>query len=203
MNDVEDVPVSRSRIDALVTALSCASVDRFDDPQAAVAPRAEDEFGLLEGALAVFLSELADAKGALQRAVEQQRMTISALSTPIIDVWDGVVTLPLVGVIDTQRALEMTERLLARIVQTGARAVIIDLTGVEIVDTATADHLARLTRAAELLGARCIVTGIGPHIARTLVGMGVELGRVRTLRTLKEALRVCIAEDAQAAREGR
>jgi len=203
MNDVDDVSVARSRIDALITALSCASVDRFDDPHAEVVTRAEDDFGMLEGALGVFLSELAEAKGALQRAVEQQRMTISALSTPIIDVWDGVVTLPVVGVIDTQRAMEMTERLLSRIVQTGARAVIIDLTGVEIVDTATADHLARLTRAAELLGARCIVTGIGPNIARTLVGMGVELGRVRTLRTLKEALRVCIAEDAQAAREGR
>lgn len=188
------VEVSPERIDRLLTALACASVDRFDDPHAHVTPGAEDEFGLLEGAFAVFIDELAEAKGALQRAVEQQRMTISALSTPIIDVWDGVVTLPLVGVIDTQRAVEMTERLLARIVESGARAVIIDLTGVEVVDTATADHLVRLTRAAGLLGARCYVTGIGPSIARTLVGMGVDLGGARTLRTLKEALRACIAE---------
>ncbi|MBK8714384.1 MAG: STAS domain-containing protein [Deltaproteobacteria bacterium] len=128
-------------------------------------------------------------------------MTISALSTPIIDVWEGVVTLPLVGVIDTQRAVEMTERLLARIVESGARAVIIDLTGVEVVDTATADHLVRLTRAAGLLGARCFVTGIGPNIARTLVGMGVDLGGVRTMRTLKEALRACIDEGAAAPRQ--
>jgi rsbT co-antagonist protein RsbR len=195
------VHVDPLRIDRLLTALACASVDKFDDPHAHVAPAAEDEFGLLEGAFAVFIDELAEAKGALQRAVEQQRLTISALSTPIIDVWDGVVTLPLVGVIDTQRAVDMTERLLARIVESGARAVIIDLTGVEVVDTATADHLVRLTRAAGLLGARCLVTGIGPSIARTLVGMGVDLGGVRTMRTLKEALRACIDEQGDAARK--
>lgn len=194
MSGEDTVAVATARIERLLTALSCVSVDRFDDPHATIEPESEDEFGMLEGAFAVFVGELAEAKGALQRAVEQQRLTISALSTPIIDVWDGVVTLPLVGVIDTQRAVEMTERLLARIVESGARAVIIDLTGVEVVDTATADHLVRLTRAAGLLGARCYVTGIGPNIARTLVGMGVDLGGVRTLRTLKEALRVCIAE---------
>jgi rsbT co-antagonist protein RsbR len=197
----EPVRVDTARIDRLLTALACASVDKFDDPHVHVTPSAEDEFGLLEGAFAVFVAELAEAKGALQRAVEQQRLTISALSTPIIDVWDGVVTLPLVGVIDTQRAVEMTERLLARIVESGARAVIIDLTGVEVVDTATADHLVRLTRAAGLLGARCFVTGIGPSIARTLVGMGVDLGGVRTMRTLKEALRACIDELGEAPRK--
>ncbi|MBK6920059.1 MAG: STAS domain-containing protein [Deltaproteobacteria bacterium] len=200
MKAPRSVQIDASRIDRLLGALACVSVDRFDDPDSHVTPAAEDEFGLLEGAFQIFIGELAEAKAAAQRAIEQQRMTISALSTPIIDVWEGVVTLPLVGVIDTQRAVEMTERLLARIVESGARAVIIDLTGVEVVDTATADHLVRLTRAAGLLGARCFVTGIGPNIARTLVGMGVDLGGVRTMRTLKEALRACIDEGAAAPR---
>jgi rsbT co-antagonist protein RsbR len=194
MTDSRNIEIDAQRVDRLLGALACVSVDRFDDPDAHVQPAAEDEFGLLEGAFQIFIGELEEAKAAAQRAIEQQRMTISALSTPIIDVWEGVVTLPLVGVIDTQRAVEMTERLLARIVESGARAVIIDLTGVEVVDTATADHLVRLTRAAGLLGARCFVTGIGPNIARTLVGMGVDLGGVRTMRTLKEALRACIDE---------
>lgn len=194
MSDSRNIEIDAQRVDRLLGALACVSVDRFDDPDAHVQPAAEDEFGLLEGAFQIFIGELEEAKAAAQRAIEQQRMTISALSTPIIDVWEGVVTLPLVGVIDTQRAVEMTERLLARIVESGARAVIIDLTGVEVVDTATADHLVRLTRAAGLLGARCFVTGIGPNIARTLVGMGVDLGGVRTMRTLKEALRACIDE---------
>ena len=194
MTDSRNIEIDAQRVDRLLGALACVSVDRFDDPDAHVQPAAEDEFGLLEGAFQIFIGELEEAKAAAQRAIEQQRMTISALSTPIIDVWEGVVTLPLVGVIHTQRAVEMTERLLARIVESGARAVIIDLTGVEVVDTATADHLVRLTRAAGLLGARCFVTGIGPNIARTLVGMGVDLGGVRTMRTLKEALRACIDE---------
>jgi rsbT co-antagonist protein RsbR len=203
--------VTLERIDRLHTALACASVDRFDEPQAQVEIQGEDEFGTLEGAMQVFLSELAETKASLQRSlaeahasrtelqnkletIEQQRMTIRELSTPILDLWDGVLTLPVVGIIDTQRAVEMTERLLSRIVETGARAVILDITGVEVVDTSTADHLVKLTRAAGLLGTRCIVTGIGPHVARTLVGMGVELDGVRTLRTLRDGLRACIED---------
>jgi rsbT co-antagonist protein RsbR len=203
--------VALERIDRLHTALACASVDRFDDPQAQIDVKDEDEFGYLEGAFQVFLSELATTKNSLQQTlaeaqasrtelqarletIEQQRMTIRELSTPILDLWDGVLTLPVVGIIDTQRAIEMTERLLGRIVETGARAVILDITGVEVVDTSTADHLVKLTRAAGLLGTRCIVTGIGPNVARTLVGMGVELEGVRTLRTLQDGLRACLEE---------
>jgi rsbT co-antagonist protein RsbR len=206
------VPVAKDRIDRLHTALSHASIDRFDEPEAQVEVRANDDFGNLEGALSVFLTELADAKRGLFKALEemqksrddlqnklltidQQRMTIRELSTPILDLWEGVLTLPMVGVIDTQRALEMTEQLLARVVETGARHVIIDITGVEVVDTSTADHLIKLTRAARLLGAKCVVTGIGPNIARTLVGMGVELEGLRTMRTLREGLKACL-EDA-------
>lgn len=209
MSNDEHTRVQQTRIDALLMALSYASVDRFDVPAAQVTSQAEDAFGHLEGAFALFLGELADAKAAATKAfleseaareeltrklltIEQQRHTIRALSTPIIDLWDGVLTLPLVGTLDTQRTVEMTEQLLDRIVATGASDVILDLTGVDVVDTMTADHIGKMTRAAGLLGCRCTITGIGPHIARTLVGIGVDLGGVRTLRTLKDGLRACI-----------
>jgi rsbT co-antagonist protein RsbR len=211
-----DLTVSRERVDRLHTALACASADRFEDPEAQIEVSGDDDFSTLEGALHVFLSELAEAKRGLYRALEemkasrdelqnklvmidQQRLTIRELSTPILDLWDGVLTLPMVGAIDTQRAMDMTEQLLRRVVETGARYVILDITGVEVVDTATADHLVKLTRAARLLGTRCILTGIGPNVARTLVGMGVELGELQTLRTLREGLRACL-EDERAAR---
>jgi len=207
----ETVSIDAARIQSLLAALSFASLGMFDAKEAQVEVVVEDDFGYLEGAFALFIAELAAAKAAEQKAlaeseaareevtrrllvIEQQRHTIRALSTPIIDLWDGVLTLPLVGTVDTQRTVEMTEQLLDRIVATGAEDVILDLTGVEVVDTMTADHIGKLTRAAALLGCRCTITGIGPNIARTLVGIGVDLGEVRTLRTLKDGLRACIEQ---------
>jgi rsbT co-antagonist protein RsbR len=205
----ETVTVDAARIQSLLAAVSFVSLGMFDAKEAQVEVRGEDDFGYLESAFAMFIAELAAAKVAERKAladsetareevtrrllvIEHQRHTIRALSTPIIDLWDGVLTLPLVGTVDTQRTVEMTEQLLDRIVATGAEDVILDLTGVEVVDTMTADHIGKLTRAAALLGCRCTITGIGPNIARTLVGIGVDLGEVRTLRTLKDGLRACI-----------
>jgi len=124
--------------------------------------------------------------------IARQEEAIKALSTPIIEVWDGVLTLPLVGVVDSQRAAETMERLLDAVMQKGATYAIIDLTGVDIVDTATADHIGKLVRAAELLGARCIITGIRPAVAQTMVQIGIDLTRIITLSTLREALRRCM-----------
>jgi rsbT co-antagonist protein RsbR len=98
-----------------------------------------------------------------------------------------------VGAIDSARASEMTEKLLQRISERGADYVLIDLTGVDIVDTMTAAHLVRLTHAAKLLGARCVLTGVRPEVARTLVEIGVHLGGLMTLRTLRDGLRACLA----------
>jgi len=124
--------------------------------------------------------------------IARQEEAIKALSTPIIEVWDGVLTLPLVGVVDSQRAAETMERLLDAVMQKGATYAIIDLTGVEVVDTATADHIGKLVRAAELLGARCIITGIRPAVAQTMVQIGIDLTKIITLSTLREALRRCM-----------
>jgi len=204
----DGIVVASSRITRLITALAAASIERIEEALR-FQVEGDDEFSTLEGSFVVFLNDLHEARTKSENAlrsmeasrdelatklvtIEQQRLTIRELSTPILDLWEGILTLPVVGVIDTQRAVEMTERLLSRIVDTGARAVILDITGVDVVDTSTADHLVRLTRAAGMLGAHCVVTGIGPNVARTLVSMGVDLGGVQTLRTLRDGLKTCL-----------
>ncbi|WP_272417444.1 STAS domain-containing protein [Polyangium jinanense] len=121
--------------------------------------------------------------------IARQEEAIRVLSTPIIEVWDGVLTVPLFGVVDARRAAEMMERLLDAIMHKGARVAIIDLTGVDTIDAETADHIGRLVRAAELVGAKCIITGIRPAVAQTMVEIGIDLTRIATLSTLREALR--------------
>ncbi|MRG95427.1 STAS domain-containing protein [Polyangium spumosum] len=124
--------------------------------------------------------------------IARQEEAIRALSTPIIEVWDGVITLPLMGVIDSQRAAETMTRLLDAIVHKNARHALIDLTGVEVIDTSTADHILRLVRAAELLGAQCVITGIRPAVAQTMVSIGIDLSKLVTLASLRDGLLRCM-----------
>lgn len=121
--------------------------------------------------------------------IERQREAIRELSTPIMEVWDGVLCLPVVGVMDSHRSAEMTESLLQAIVAKGAECAIIDITGIEAMDTRTADHFLRMAKAVRLLGAHCVLTGINPGIAQTVVHIGVELHGVRTHRSLRDGLR--------------
>jgi rsbT co-antagonist protein RsbR len=120
--------------------------------------------------------------------IEVQRAAIRELSTPIIEIWDGVLCLPVVGVLDTTRSAEMTEALLAAIVEKKADCAIIDITGIQVMDTGTADHFLRMARAVRLLGANCVLTGINPAIAQTIIHMGVDLSGVVTHRTMRNAL---------------
>ncbi|MBK8252284.1 MAG: PAS domain S-box protein [Polyangiaceae bacterium] len=129
-------------------------------------------------------------QGELERRQERQQEALTAMSTPIIEVWDDVVTLPVVGIIDSTRAGEMKEALLQAVSRRNARIAIVDMTGVEVVDTATADHIVRLMQGVKLLGAQGIITGIQPQVAQIMVSLGVEIGGgVITLRSLREALR--------------
>ena len=214
------VAVDEGRVERVLEALSLASVGAFEEAIALSGALSEDRFGALEESLLVLLRELKQTREEHDKAmsdleasrrdleeqlqtIERQRIAIRELSVPIIDVWDDVITLPLVGAIDSQRANEMTEKLLQRISERGADYVLIDLTGVDIVDTMTAAHLVRLTHAAKLLGARCVLTGVRPEVARTLVEIGVHLGGLMTLRTLRDGLRACLAlrqSDRKAAR---
>jgi rsbT co-antagonist protein RsbR len=120
--------------------------------------------------------------------IEQQRAAIRELSTPVIEVWEGVLCLPIVGVMDTSRSAEITETLLRAITEKQSRCAIIDVTGIEVMDTATADHFLRMAKAVRLLGAQCFLTGISPAIAQTMVHMGVNLLELTTHGTLREGL---------------
>jgi rsbT co-antagonist protein RsbR len=120
--------------------------------------------------------------------VEQQRSAIRSLSTPVIEVWRGVLCLPVVGVMDTARSAEMTSALLQTIVEKGARYAIIDITGIDVMDTRTVDHFIRMAKATRLLGAECALTGLNPHIAQTVVHMGLDLSDIVTHRSLRDAL---------------
>jgi len=120
--------------------------------------------------------------------IEQQRATIAELETPVIQVWEGVLALPLIGSLDTARAQNMNERLLERIVETGSEIVILDITGVPVVDTAVARHLLETVSAARLLGAEVLLVGLGSRTAMTLVQLGLDLQGVTTRITMAKGL---------------
>jgi rsbT co-antagonist protein RsbR len=124
--------------------------------------------------------------------IEKQQEMIRELSTPIIEVWDGVLTLPIVRLVDSTRTAELMQNLLEAIARTRAHFAVLDLTGVSVVDTGTASHLIGLIQAIRLLGAEGILTGIHPSIAGTFVGLGVDLSHVAVFATLRDALEHCI-----------
>jgi rsbT co-antagonist protein RsbR len=128
----------------------------------------------------------------LREMIQQQEITIQELATPVLEIWDDVLAVPLVGTLDSQRSQEVMEKLLSSIVTYKVRFVIVDLTGVQVVDTRTADHLIKIAQAAGLLGTRCIVTGINPAVAQSIVELGIDLSDVITRRNLKEGLRVVL-----------
>ena len=120
--------------------------------------------------------------------IEKQRAAIKELSTPMIEVWAGVLCVPIVGVIDSSRAAEMTSALLMAVVEKKVRFTIIDITGIEAMDTRATDHFLRMARSVRLLGAECVLSGINPNVARSIVHMGVELAGIETYRSLRDAL---------------
>jgi rsbT co-antagonist protein RsbR len=120
--------------------------------------------------------------------IEKQRAAIKELSTPMIEVWAGVLCVPIVGVIDSSRAAEMTSALLSAVVEKTVRFTIIDITGIEAMDTRATDHFLRMARSVRLLGAECVLSGINPNVARSIVHMGVELSGIQTYRSLRDAL---------------
>jgi rsbT co-antagonist protein RsbR len=215
-SDEHYVKVTSERLQSVIEALSYASVDEFDSCLSLLqrSDEKKDEFSELETAFSIFVRELGEAKSELNRAlaqqeavnrdlegkletIEMQQAAIRELSTPIIEVWAGVLCLPVVGIVDSQRSAEMTETLLETIVAKQARMAIVDITGIDVMDTKTADHFIKMARAVRLLGAECIVSGINPGIAQTLTHIGVDLTGVRTLRSLRDALQLYLRETEQ------
>lgn len=121
--------------------------------------------------------------------IEQQRAAIRELSTPVIEIWDGVLCLPVVGIVDSVRSAQMTDVLLHAIMEKRASCAIVDITGIEVMDTKTVDHFIRMAKAVRLLGAQCLLTGVSPNIAHTMVHMGVTLTDVAPHRSLREGLK--------------
>lgn len=124
--------------------------------------------------------------------IDQQRRAIQELSTPILQLWEGILVLPVIGFVDSGRSQQMMERLLEEIVERQARHVIIDVTGVAVMDTQTADYFTKIFNSVRLLGAQCLLTGIRPAVAQTLVHIGVQLDQVTTRRNLQQGLQECL-----------
>ncbi len=121
--------------------------------------------------------------------IEKQRQAIEELSTPILKIWEQVLVLPLIGTLDTRRSQSLTETLLTDISGTQSKVTILDITGVPNVDSAVANHLLKTVAAVKLLGAECVITGIRPEVAQTIVHLGVDLSEVETLSNLSEGLK--------------
>jgi rsbT co-antagonist protein RsbR len=126
---------------------------------------------------------------AREELISDQAEQLLELSTPVVKLWEGVVAVPLVGTLDSARAQVVMERLLQTLVDTGSPYAIIDITGVPAVDTQVAQHILKTVVAARLMGAECLISGIRPQIAQTIVALGIEFGDIATKASLADALR--------------
>jgi rsbT co-antagonist protein RsbR len=132
-----------------------------------------------------------------EEVIARQQQEMMELSTPVVELWRGILALPLIGTLDSARTQVVMENLLQKIVETGASIAIIDITGVPTVDTLVAQHLLKTVAAARLMGAECIVSGIRPQIAQTIVHLGVELADVVTKASLADAFAVALVRTGQ------
>lgn len=151
--------------------------------------------------LGLFTTEMYQ-KSREQVILKQQRELLE-LSTPVVKLWDGILALPLIGTLDSERTQVVMESLLQSIVESGASIAIIDITGVPTVDTLVAQHLLKTVAAARLMGAECILSGIRPQIAATIVHLGVELNSVATKATLADAFSLALKRTGQTLQQGR
>jgi rsbT co-antagonist protein RsbR len=133
-----------------------------------------------------------------EEVIARQQQEVLDLSTPVVELWEGIQAVPLIGTLDSQRTQVVMENLLQRIVATGSRLAIIDITGVPTVDTLVAQHLLKTVAAARLMGAECIISGIRPQIAQTIVHLGVDLSAVITKSSLADAFQIALAKTGRA-----
>ena len=174
---------------ALVLALKVPLFERLKERLASEPDRLLNEILLVSKAIdafAIHTNEVFIAER--EQVIDRQRDEMLELSTPVVELWDKVLTLPLIGTLDSLRAQEVMENLLQAIVDRQAEVVIVDITGVKTVDTQVAQHLLRTAAAVRLMGAQCIVSGISPKIAQTMVQLGVDVGEVRTRSSIRNAL---------------
>jgi rsbT co-antagonist protein RsbR len=137
-----------------------------------------------------------------EEVVRRQEKEMIELSTPVVELWEGILALPVIGTLDSSRAQVVMESLLSKIVETGSSYAIIDITGVSTVDTLVAQHLLKTISAARLMGAECVISGIRPQIAQTIVHLGVDLQGVATKSSLADAFALVLARRGLTVRNG-
>lgn len=133
-----------------------------------------------------------------EQLIKRQQEELMELSTPVVKLWEGVLALPIIGTLDSARTQVVMESLLQTVVQTNSRFAIIDITGVPTVDTLVAQHLLKTITAARLMGAECIISGVRPQIAQTIVHLGIDLTQVITKAKLADAFAVCLQKSGRA-----
>ena len=192
------------RLDQLEEVLASAAAMKLD---VRLDVSEDDELASTEEAINVLLEDFSAlleerkrAEAELQerlQTIQRQQEAINELSTPVIKVWEGLLVLPIIGTLDSQRTQRMMESLLQQIVATGSKMAILDITGVPVVDTMVANHLIKTITAAGLMGAECILSGISPSIAQTIVHLGIDLTGIKTKSTMMEAMRYAIRANGQ------
>jgi rsbT co-antagonist protein RsbR len=153
--------------------------------------RRREEVARLEAKLAEKQNEITSKEGEIAEKmaiIAAQNTLLDQLSVPVIQVWENILLLPLIGGIDSRRAAQVMENLLDMVARTSAQAVILDITGVPVVDTSVASYLVRAIQATQLLGCQSLLVGISPEIAQTLVGLGVDFSHITTRATLQNGL---------------
>jgi PAS domain S-box-containing protein len=146
--------------------------------------------------------ELRRSEEKLRDLVEKLRLSQEALSTPVVQIWDKVLALPLIGVMDDYRAQQVMEVLLTRIVDTQSELVIIDVTGVASIDTGVANHLLQTINSVSLLGARCVLTGIQPEVAQTVITLGLDMKKMIVKRDMQDGLRWALSNLGYSVKNG-
>lgn len=124
----------------------------------------------------------------IEEMLTSQSKALMEMSTPVTQIWEGILLLPIVGIIDSHRAGDIMNATLAKIAETQAQVFILDISGVGVVDTAVANNLIKITSATRLMGCECTISGLSPAIAQTIVDLGVEVGSIKTTATMKDAL---------------
>jgi rsbT co-antagonist protein RsbR len=169
-----------------VFALKDAVLEVLDETGEIAGYRAFADLSRVVDDLGLFMLE--NYAAARETVIAEQAESLLELSTPVVKLWDGIVALPLVGTLDSARTQVVMEALLQALVDTGSEHAIIDITGVAAVDTQVAQHLLKTVQAARLLGAECIISGIRPQIAQTVVALGIEFGDIQTKANLADAM---------------
>lgn len=205
------IAVSAERLSRLQQAVTLAAEGSFDAALEFLTAPDEDELGAVERTVRSFIKdykvaieqsalsveEFAESRRELERKIdliEEQRSSIQKLSAPIIDVWEGIITVPLTGALDTTRMQELAERLLVHLQNERTGWVLLDLTGTARLDRDAARALQTLSSAIRLMGAECLLTGIGDTVARMLVISGISLEGIRSIASLRQGLKFCLSQ---------